>query len=120
MAHCLIADDNKVIRWLLSKIMVNLNFYVLEAEDGEEAVEVVERTEPDVVILDWDLPQLAGIEVLYKIRASNKKQPKVLFCSSVVNIENIKQALDAGADDYIMKPFDEEIITSKLSYLGVL
>ena len=111
MAKCVIADDSRIIRMLLSKIMANLNFEVIEAEDGEEVVEMVELNEPAVVIMDWRLPVLDGIDALYKIRSLKKiKQPKVMFCSSLVDVDKIREALDGGADDYIMKPFDEEII----------
>lgn len=84
MAKCVIADDSRIIRMLLSKIMANLNFEVIEAEDGEEVVEMVELNEPAVVIMDWRLPVLDGIDALYKIRSLKKiKQPKVMFCSSL-------------------------------------
>ena len=118
MAKCVIADDSRIIRMLLSKIMANLNFEVIEAEDGEEVVEMVE---PAVVIMDWRLPVLDGIDALYKIRSLKKiKQPKVMFCSSLVDVDKIREALDGGADDYIMKPFDEEIIITKLEILGLI
>ena len=120
MAKCVIADDSRIIRMLLSKIMANLNFEVIEAEDGEEVVEMVELNEPAVVIMDWRLPVLDGIDALYKIRSLKKiKQPKVMFCSSLVDVDKIREALDGGADDYIMKPFDEEIIITTLEILGL-
>lgn len=74
MAKCVIADDSRIIRMLLSKIMANLNFEVIEAEDGEEVVEMVELNEPAVVIMDWRLPVLDGIDALYKIRSLKKNQ----------------------------------------------
>ena len=121
MSKCIIADDSRIIRMLLSKIMVNLGFEVIEAEDGEEVVEMVELNEPSIVIMDWRLPALDGIDALYKIRSLKKiQQPKVMFCSSIIDIEKIREALDGGADDYIMKPFDEEIIISKLEILGLI
>ena len=121
MAKCVIADDSRIIRMLLSKIMTNLNFEVIEAEDGEEVVEMVELNEPAVVIMDWRLPVLDGIDALYKIRGLKKiSQPKVMFCSSLVDVDKIREALDGGADDYIMKPFDEEIIISKLAILDLI
>ena len=73
------------------------------------------------LITDWALPVMDGIDVLYKIREDNKiKQPKFIFCSSVTDKDKIKQALDGGADDFIMRPFDEDIIGSKLAILGLL
>ena len=106
MAKCLVADDSKIIRMLFAKIMGNLGFDVTEAEDGEEVVEQC---------------QLNGIDAMYKIRNSRlEKQPKIIFCSSLLDIEKIEEALDGGADDYVLKPFDEEIIISKLSILGLV
>lgn len=121
MAKCVIADDSRVIRMLLSKIMANLGFDVVEAEDGEEVVEAVGLNEPAVVIMDWRLPVLDGIDALYKIRSLKKiPQPKIMFCSSITDPDKIDDALSGGADDYIMKPFDEEIIISKLEILGLI
>ena len=121
MASCLIADDSKIIRLLLSKIMSNLGFSVIEAEDGEDVVELTQLKEPDLIIMDWNLPVLDGIDVLYKIREMKiGKSPKVIFCSSSSDLERIDKAINGGADDYIMKPFDEDIISSKLTILGLL
>lgn len=121
MPKCIIADDSKIIRMLLQKIMENFGFGVSEAEDGEEVLELFLREEPDLIITDWALPVMDGIDVLYKIREDNKiKQPKFIFCSSVTDKDKIKQALDGGADDFIMRPFDEDIIGSKLAILGLL
>lgn len=121
MPKCLIADDSKVIRMILSKIMSNLKYDIIEGEDGEEVVELCETNEPDVIIMDTKLPILDGIDALYKIREMQRiKQPKVLFCSSITDPERIREFLNGGADDYIMKPFDEEIIISKLEILDLV
>lgn len=121
MATCLIADDSKIIRMLLSKIMSNFGFVVLEAEDGEEVYELCVSNQPQLIIMDYNLPILDGIDVLYKIREDKKiKQPKIFFCSSFTDVDRIKQALNGGADDYVMKPFDEDIIASKLDIVGLL
>ena len=106
---------------LISKIMGNLGYEILEAEDGEEVVELCEREEPDLIIMDTKLPILDGLDAMYKIRDMLRiNQPKIIFCSSVNDPERIKEALDGGADDYIMKPFDEEIIVSKLDILNLV
>ena len=68
MAKCLIADDSKVIRMILSKIMSNLKYDIIEAEDGEEVVELCETEEPDLIIMDTKLPILEGLDAMYKIR----------------------------------------------------
>ena len=121
MSTCLIADDSKVIRMVLSKIMSNLGFSVIEAEDGEDAVELTQIKNPDLIIMDWHLPMLEGIDVLYKIRELDMiKPPKIIFCASGTDINRMIQAVEGGADDYIMKPFDEDIVASKLTILGLL
>lgn len=121
MPQCLVADDSKVIRMILSKIMNNMKYDVIEAEDGEEVVELCETKEPDLIIMDTKLPILDGIDAMYKIREMQKiKQPKIIFCSSITDPQKIREALDGGADDYIMKPFDEEIILSKLEILNLV
>ena len=118
---CIIADDSKIIRMVLSKIFNNLGFSVLEAEDGEEVLTLCEKEEPSLIIMDWRLPIIDGIDVLYKIRGEYKfRQPRIIFCSSMIEPDRIREALDGGADDYLMKPFDEEIIVSKLKILGMI
>lgn len=76
MPKCLIADDSKIIRMLLGKIMNNLDFEVLEAEDGEEVVELCQINEPELIVMDWRLPVLEGIDALYKIRNSKKSSSR--------------------------------------------
>lgn len=121
MLRCIIADDSKIMRMLLRKIMENFNFEVDEAEDGEEVIELHTQTPADLIISDWNLSSMDGIDVLYKIRADRKiKQPRFVFCSYVKDAEIIKQALDGGADDFIMRPFDEDIIASKLAIMKLL
>ncbi len=121
MAKCLVADDSKIIRMLFVKIMGNLGFEVIEADDGEEVVELCQLEEPDLIVMDYRLPVLDGIDAMYKIRNSRiEKQPKIMFCSSMTEESIIREALDGGADDYVMKPFDEEIIISKLAIMELL
>jgi two-component system chemotaxis response regulator CheY len=106
---------------LLAKIFGNLGYEIIEAENGEEAVEMFNISKPDILIMDLNLPLLEGLDVMYKIRSKEDiKQPKIIFCSSNNDASKIREALSGGADDYIMKPFDEEIINSKLEILGLL
>ena len=115
MPRCLIADDSKTMRMLLIKIMENFGYTVEEAEDGEDLLEQCTADMPDLIISDWNLPLIDGIDVLYKIRLNqNIRQPVFLFCSYIKDTEIIRQALKGGADDFIMRPFDEDIIAQKL------
>ena len=121
MPRCLIADDSKTMRMLLIKIMENFGYTVEEAEDGEDLLEQCTADMPDLIISDWNLPLIDGIDVLYKIRSNqNIRQPVFLFCSYIKDTEIIRQALKGGADDFIMRPFDEDIIAGKLAILGLL
>ncbi len=121
MQTCLIADDSKIMRMLLSKIMENFGYTVTEADDGEDLLEQCAKNMPDVIISDWNLPLIDGIDILYKIRADKKiKQPYFIFCSYIKDPEIIKQAIKGGADDFIMRPFDEDIIASKLKIIKIM
>ena len=121
MKKCIIADDSAIIRMLLAKIMENLQYEIIEAEKKKKVVSLCEKLEPTLIIMDTKLPILDGLDAMYKIRDMLRiNQPKIIFCSSITDPERIKEALIGGADDYIMKPFDEEIITSKLDILDLL
>lgn len=121
MTSCIIADDSKIIRMLLSKIMNNFGYEVTEVENGEELLSQCAKNMPNLIICDWNMPLVDGIDVLLKIRSDKKiKQPLFIFCSYITDTNIIAQALNAGADDFIMRPFDEDIIASKLKILKVL
>ena len=121
MKRCLIVDDSRVIRRVAAKILQDLGFETEEAENGRKAVDAAKVRMPDVVLLDWEMPVLDGIGCVQELR----KLPQgaaatVLFCTTENGVEDIRQALAAGANEYIMKPFDGEIIRTKLLLLGVL
>jgi two-component system chemotaxis response regulator CheY len=121
MKSCLIVDDSKVVRMVARKILEGLNFEIAEAEDGQKALEVCQREMPAAVLLDWNMPVKSGIEFLQELRAMNGvKQPVVVFCTTENDMEHIQEAIKAGADEYIMKPFDSEIIQSKFAQVGLL
>ena len=121
MASCIIADSSKIIRMLLSKIMTNFGYDVTVAENGEDLLLQCARNIPNLIICDWNMPLVDGIDVLLKIRSDKRiKQPFFIFCSHITDTNIISQALNAGADDFIMRPFDEDIIASKLKILKIL
>jgi len=118
---CLVVDDSRVIRKVSRRILEDLGFEVAEASDGVEAMAWCSAVMPDVILLDWRMPAMDGLEFLKKLRAQpNGAEPKVVFCSVENDLEAIREALDAGADEYIMKPFDGGIIAGKLGYLGLV
>lgn len=117
---CLVVDDSRVIRKVARRILEDLDFEVAEAGDGVEAMAWCGAVMPDVVLLDWRMPNMDGIEFVRRLRATpGGDRPKVVFCSVENGIEAIREALDAGADEYIMKPFDGGIVAGKLAWLGL-
>ena len=103
------------------KILEGLNFAIEEAEDGQKALEACERNMPDAVLLDWNMPVKDGISFLKDLRAmADIDQPIVVFCTTENDMEHIQTAIGAGANEYIMKPFDSEIIESKFSQIGLV
>jgi two-component system chemotaxis response regulator CheY len=118
---CLVVDDSRVIRKVARRILEDLGFEVAEAADGMEALAWCRASMPDAVLLDWHMPVMTGIEFLRRLRQEPGGQhPKVIFCSVENDLQHIEDALDAGADEYIMKPFDGEIMASKFAGAGVL
>jgi len=121
MKSCLIVDDSRVIRMVARKILEDLKFKALEAADGKEALDICATAMPDAILLDWSMPVMSGIEFLRQARAlPGGDQPVVVFCTTENDIEHIQEAVDAGANEYIMKPFDSEIIQAKFMQIGLL
>ena len=119
---CLIVDDSKIVRKVIQRIVEVLGFTILEAENGQEAVDQVRNNTIDVIILDWNMPVMDGMEAMKIIRAdpSIVVQPKIIFCTTENEFEKIQQAIINGADEYVMKPFDEAIIKGKMVQLGII
>jgi len=121
MKSCLIVDDSSVVRKVASRIIRDLGFECFEAEDGQKAYEFCSEKMPDAIILDWNMPVMSGIEFLEKLRQmENGNGPKVVFCTTENDIGHIQRAMHAGANEYIMKPFDSEIIESKFVQIGLI
>lgn len=121
MKRCLVVDDSKIVRKVVRKIIESLGFEVVEAEDGKVALDQVRTTPVDVIILDWNMPVMDGLECMKAIRADAAlSQPKIIFCTTENEFEKIQTAIMAGADEYVMKPFDEAIIGGKLRQIGIL
>lgn len=120
MKTCLVVDDSKVIRKVARHILETLDFQVSEAEDGRIALTACEASPPDVVLLDWNMPVMTGMEFLKALGTTNlPKRPKVVFCTTENGIGHIKAAIEAGADEYVMKPFDRDTLANKLQIVGL-
>ena len=121
MKRCLVVDDSRVIRRVASKIIQDLGLDVEEAENGKKAMNAIAIRMPDLVFTDWDMPVMTGIEFVRELRRlPGGDKVAVVFCTTENEVPHILQALEAGADEYIMKPFDGEIVRSKLLLLGLL
>ncbi len=121
MKKCLIVDDSRVVRKVARRIAEDLGFACDEAEDGQKAYEFCQTEMPDAVLLDWNMPVMSGIEFLEKLREMDGgKAPKVVFCTTENDMAHITRAIQAGADEYIMKPFDSDIIQDKFTQVGLL
>jgi len=121
MKSCLVVDDSRVVRMVARKILQDLEFEILEAEDGQVALDVCKKKMPDAILLDWNMPVMNGLDFLRRLRAvPGGDQPKVVFCTTENDLAHIQEAIGAGADEYIMKPFDSEIIQSKFYQVGLI
>ena len=119
MNKALVVDDSPVIRKIARQMMERLHFRVREAEDGAIAMQECASDMPDVILLDWNMPVMSGFDFLKQLRAMpGGDKPKVVFCTTENSVANIERAMSAGADEYIMKPFDEFIIREKLLQIG--
>jgi two-component system, chemotaxis family, chemotaxis protein CheY len=121
MRTCLVVDDSGVVRKIARRILEEMRFEVVEAEDGERAIEICKERLPDAILLDWNMPIMDGYEFLGRLRRMpGGDEPKVVFCTTENDIDHISRALNAGANEYIMKPFDKDIISAKFQEVGLM
>lgn len=121
MKRWLVVDDSRVVRLAAARMLQELHFETEEAANGREALDACERSMPDAILLDWNMPEMNGLDFLKTLRArTDGPRPVVVFCTSESELSRIALALEAGADEYIMKPFDREILESKLLQMGLL
>ncbi len=121
MTTCLLVDDSIVIRKVARQIFELSGFSCSEAEDGQQAYDICKDKMPDCILLDWNMPVMNGLEFLVLLRQLPEGQkPQVIFCTTENDMSHIARALEAGANEYIMKPFDADIMRGKLLQLGLL
>ena len=121
MKTCLVVDDSSVIRKVARRILEGLEFRIEEAEDGQQALDCCRREMPDAVLLDWNMPVMDGYDFLKALRRlPGGERPKVVFCTTENDVVHIARALHAGANEYIMKPFDKEIVEAKFQEVGLI
>lgn len=121
MTKCLIVDDSVVVRKLARMMVEGFGFDVAEAGDGASALEACRSEMPALVLLDWNMPVMNGMEFMQALRGMpGGAAVKIVFCTTENNMPAIETALSAGADEYIMKPFDAEILQSKFQQVGLI
>lgn len=121
MKTCLVVDDSTVIRKVARRILEGLGFTIVEAEDGQKALNLCYGAMPEAILLDWNMPVMDGYEFLRELRKlPGGGEPKVVFCTTENDVAHIARAMHAGADEYIMKPFDKEIVEAKFAEVGLI
>ena len=117
---CLVVDDSRTVRKIARRMLEANGFTVCEAEDGSLALTACREAMPDCVLLDWNMPVMNGLDMLKALRADGYDDTKVMMVTTEAENDFIVRALDAGADEYLMKPFDDEALTEKLAIMGLV
>jgi two-component system, chemotaxis family, chemotaxis protein CheY len=121
MKSCLVVDDSRVIRKVACRILESLDFEAVEAPDGNTALAACRARMPDVILLDWSMPDMGGLEFMRTLRReTNGERPVIVFCTIENDSGEISDALAAGATEYLMKPFDRDTIAEKFAQVGLV
>ncbi len=121
MKHCLVVDDSRVTRKIVCKLIEGLRFAVEEAEDCDAALDLCRRNMPDAIFLDGHMPNTASIEFMRNVRSAPRgAKPIIVYITIENDISRITEAVNAGASDYIMKPFDRAQIAAMFVDAGLL
>ena len=121
MKKILIVDDEVDVLMVLEKRLTAVGFEVIKSSDGNTAVQMAQQHHPDLIIMDVNMPIMDGYEFLGNLRRMpGGDQPKVVFCTTENDVAHIARALHAGANEYIMKPFDKDIVTAKFQEVGLI
>ncbi|MCD5354400.1 response regulator [Kineosporia mesophila] len=120
--QALVVDDSRVMRTILTKLLTNLNFDVVQAGDGAEALAALDAgARPEVALVDWNMPVMDGLTFIKKVRQNPEYRDVVLMMVTTESEQNnIVRALAAGAHEYVIKPFTDEVIAEKLEMLGLI
>jgi two-component system, chemotaxis family, chemotaxis protein CheY len=120
--RALIVDDSRTMRAIIGRTVKEIGFEVLEAGNGREALEQLHKNGAvELSLVDWHMPIMSGIDFVRAVRAEHSfDSMKVMMVTTAADCEHVSAALDAGANEYLMKPFNKETILSKLQMLGVV
>ena len=118
----LVVDDSRAMRAILTRLLAGLGFDVVQAADGSEALDVLEDGDcPDVVLVDWNMPVMDGLSFIKEVRARPEwRDISLMMVTTESEQAQIVRALAAGAHEYVIKPFTEEVIAEKLALLGLV
>jgi len=118
----IVVDDSRTTRLVLSKMLGEIDVEVSTAGDGREALEVLEKEgAPDLMLIDWNMPVMNGYELVQAVRAdSSYDSVRLMMVTTETGMENVMQALEAGANEYVMKPFTKDTILEKLAIMGLV
>jgi two-component system, chemotaxis family, chemotaxis protein CheY len=116
---CLVVDDSPIIRRILGLMLARLGFAVIEAGSVQTALSLCEQSHPDLVVVDWNLPDEDGVALVQQLRRlPGGERMKLIMCTVQRSVTHIETALSAGADEYVTKPFGIDVLETKLGYLG--
>lgn len=119
--RALVIDDSKTMRSILGRILQQIGFEVAEAGDGRQGLDRLRQFgKPDLALVDWNMPEMNGCEFVRAVRADPAfSDLRLMMVTTENELSQVAAALDAGADEYVMKPFTREVIVEKLNLLGV-
>ncbi len=118
--RAIVIDDSKSIRSILSKILREIGFVVEEAANGLEALDVIKKDKMDLALVDWNMPDMNGYEFILEVRKDNTfKDMRMMMVTTETEMNKVVEALEAGANEYVMKPFTKEMIVEKLALMGM-
>jgi two-component system chemotaxis response regulator CheY len=122
MKRALVVDDSRAMRLILSRILAAVGLDAVQASNGREAWDLVQREGAalDLLLVDWNMPEMNGLDVVRLVRSrSDFQHIRIIMVTTETEVEQITLALEAGADEYIMKPFTQDVIEDKLRMAGV-
>jgi two-component system chemotaxis response regulator CheY len=119
--QALVIDDSQAIRLIVGRMLLELDMEVADAANGRLALELLDGgLEPDVVFVDWNMPEMTGIEFVVAVRqAPYSSTARIVMVTTETDLPRVKEALDTGVDEYVMKPFTKDSIFEKLQLLGI-
>ena len=120
--RALVIDDSRTVRIIISQILRELGMEVLEAGNGSEALEQIKQnSDVELMLVDWNMPEMNGIEFIRAVRSQRAfDTARILMVTSEAQSDHVTEAINAGANEYLMKPFSKEVLVAKLNLLDVI